>query len=54
MKTGTIKNVSNIAGYVDGISGNKYVVIVLVNSPKSKTYGTTLANRIIEWVGDNL
>ncbi len=54
MKTGTIKNVSNIAGYVDGISGNKYVVIVLVNSPKSKTYGRTLANRIIEWVGDNL
>jgi len=28
-KHGTIKNVSNIAGYVDGISGNKYVVIVL-------------------------
>ncbi len=54
MKTGTIKNVSNIAGYVDGISGNKYIVIVLVNSPKSKTYGRTLANRIIEWVGDNL
>jgi len=54
MKTGTIKYVSNIAGYVEGISGEKYVVIILVNSPKSAQYGRTLANRVIEWVADNL
>jgi len=54
MKTGTIKNVSNIAGYVEGISGEKYVVIILVNSPKSAKYGRTLANRVIEWVADSL
>nr|AAQ75144.1 D-alanyl-D-alanine carboxypeptidase/D-alanyl-D-alanine-endopeptidase [Alvinella pompejana epibiont 6C6] len=54
MKTGTIKSVANIAGYVEGISGEKFVVIVLVNSPKSSQYGRELANRVIEWVGDNL
>jgi len=54
MKTGTIKHVSNIAGYVEGLSGDKYIVIVLVNSPKSAKYGKVLANRIIEWVADNL
>ncbi len=54
MKTGTIKSVANPAGYVEGISGEKFVVIVLVNSPKSSQYGRELANRVIEWVGDNL
>jgi len=54
MKTGTIKHVSNIAGYVEGISGDKYIVIILVNSPKSARYGRVLANRVIEWVADNL
>jgi len=54
MKTGTIKSVSNIAGYVEGISGEKYVVIILVNSPLSSQYGKKLANVVIEWVADNL
>jgi D-alanyl-D-alanine carboxypeptidase/D-alanyl-D-alanine-endopeptidase (penicillin-binding protein 4) len=52
MKTGTIKGVKNIAGYVEGASGQRYVVIVLVNDKYSHKYGAILANRVIEWVAD--
>ena len=52
MKTGTIKGVANIAGYVEGISGEKYVVVVLVNDKYSAKYGRKLANKVIEWVAD--
>jgi len=52
MKTGTIKGVANIAGYVEGISGQQYVVVVLVNDKFSAKYGRKLANTIIEWVSD--
>jgi len=54
MKTGTIKHVANIAGYVEGMSGQLYVVVVLVNDKQSAKYGRKLANGVIEWVADNL
>jgi D-alanyl-D-alanine carboxypeptidase len=54
MKTGTIKRVANIAGYVEGYSGTKYVVVVLVNDRKSSGYGKKLANSVIEWVVETL
>jgi len=54
MKTGTIKGVKNIAGYVEGASGQRYVVIVLVNDKYSRKYGAKLANSVIEWVGSSL
>ena len=50
MKTGTIKGVKNIAGYVEGASGQRYVVVVLVNDKYSHKYGALLANKVIEWV----
>jgi D-alanyl-D-alanine carboxypeptidase/D-alanyl-D-alanine-endopeptidase (penicillin-binding protein 4) len=52
MKTGTIKGVANIAGYVEGASGRRYVVVVLVNDKMSTKYGRKLANMVIEWVAD--
>jgi D-alanyl-D-alanine carboxypeptidase/D-alanyl-D-alanine-endopeptidase (penicillin-binding protein 4) len=52
MKTGTIKRVANIAGYVEGRTGQRYVVVVLVNSKFSAKYGRKLANTVIEWVAD--
>jgi D-alanyl-D-alanine carboxypeptidase/D-alanyl-D-alanine-endopeptidase (penicillin-binding protein 4) len=52
MKTGTIRRVANIAGYVEGISGERYVVVVLVNDKYSRKYGRKLANKVIEWVAD--
>jgi len=52
MKTGTIRGVANIGGYVEGASGELYVVVVLVNDKYSRKYGRKLANRVIEWVAD--
>ena len=54
MKTGTIKRVKNIAGYVEGASGEYYVVVVLVNDQYSRKYGAQLANTVIEWVATSL
>ncbi len=54
MKTGTIKRVKNIAGYVEGTSGERYVVVVLVNDGYSRKYGAKLANKVIEWVASSL
>ena len=54
MKTGTIKRVKNIAGYVEGASGELYVVVVLVNDTYSRKYGAKLANKVIEWVARTL
>jgi len=54
MKTGTIKRVKNIAGYVEGASGQLYVVVVLVNDSYSSKYGAVLANNVIEWVATSL
>jgi len=54
MKTGTIRRVANIAGYVEGASGERFVVVVLVNDKYSAKYGRKLANRVIEWVADTL
>jgi D-alanyl-D-alanine carboxypeptidase/D-alanyl-D-alanine-endopeptidase (penicillin-binding protein 4) len=54
MKTGTIKRVKNIAGYVQGSSGEYYVVVVLVNDKYSRKYGAKLANKVIEWVASSL
>ena len=52
MKTGTIKGVKNIAGYVEGASGQRYIVVVLVNDKRAHSYGAKLANRVIEWVAN--
>ena len=54
MKTGTIRSVSNIAGYVEGSSGQTYSVVVLVNDKKSAAYGRKLANTVIKWVATSL
>ena len=54
MKTGTIRRVANIAGYVEGYSGKKYIVVVLVNDRKSSKYGRKLANSVIKWVVETL
>ncbi|CAA6826856.1 MAG: D-alanyl-D-alanine carboxypeptidase (EC [uncultured Sulfurovum sp.] len=54
MKTGTIRGVKNIAGYVEGASGEPYVVVVLVNDKYSRKYGAKLANSVIEWVATSL
>jgi D-alanyl-D-alanine carboxypeptidase/D-alanyl-D-alanine-endopeptidase (penicillin-binding protein 4) len=50
MKTGTLKHVKNIAGYVKSRSGKWYVLSILVNSKKSKYRGAKLQNEMIKWL----
>lgn len=51
MKTGTLKDVSSIAGYVTGKSGKVYAVVVFVNHPGAQNgVGETIHATIVDWV----
>ena len=51
MKTGTLKNVSTIAGYVTGQSGRHYAVAVYINHPGVQNgVGELIQGAVIEWV----
>ena len=49
-KTGTLKNVRSIAGYVKAANGKTYVVSILHNDPKARNRTVGAHNRLIEWV----
>jgi D-alanyl-D-alanine carboxypeptidase/D-alanyl-D-alanine-endopeptidase (penicillin-binding protein 4) len=49
MKTGTLKDAKNIAGYVRGRSGKLYTVVILYNG-KAKWKAAALQNDIIQWL----
>ncbi len=49
MKTGTLNNAKNIAGYVRGRSGKMYVLTILYNG-REKWKASSLQNQIIEWL----
>jgi len=50
MKTGTLKDAKNIAGYVNSkSSGRLYTVVILYNG-KEKWKGSSLQNQIITWL----
>ena len=51
MKTGTLKDVSCIAGYVAGKSGKTYAVVVFVNHPGAQNgLGETIQSTVVDWV----
>jgi len=52
MKTGTLNNAKNIAGYVRGKSGKYYVLAILYNG-QERWKGSALQNQIIEWLVRN-
>jgi D-alanyl-D-alanine carboxypeptidase/D-alanyl-D-alanine-endopeptidase (penicillin-binding protein 4) len=50
VKTGTIDNVSAVAGYVDAASGRRFVIVGLLNHPESQyRTGEQLWNAMIKW-----
>jgi len=49
-KTGTLKNVRSIAGYVKAANGQTYVIAILHNDPKAKHRSIGAHNSLIEWV----
>lgn len=50
MKTGTVNGVKNIAGYVQGKSGQLYTVVILVETRSGTWKGAQLQNDIIKWL----
>jgi len=50
MKTGTLKYVKNIAGYVKDKRGRLYTVVILVNSHHTRYHAAKLQNNIIKWL----
>lgn len=54
MKTGTVKGVKNIAGYVRSKSGVVYTVVILINSPKARYGGAKLENEIVELLDNGI
>ncbi len=50
MKTGTLKRVKNIGGYVKNRAGKFYTVVIIINSPKAKYRGSKLQDEIMKWL----
>ena len=50
MKTGTLKRVKNIAGYVKSQKGRYYTAVIIVNTPKGRWKAARLQNDIIKWL----
>jgi D-alanyl-D-alanine carboxypeptidase/D-alanyl-D-alanine-endopeptidase (penicillin-binding protein 4) len=51
MKTGTLKDVSCLAGYVTGKSGKAYAVVVFVNHPGAQNgLGEMIQSTVVDWV----
>lgn len=50
MKTGTVRRVKNIGGYVKNKAGKIYTVVILVNSTRARYHGAKLQNEIMKWL----
>ena len=50
MKTGTLKRVKNIGGYVKNRQGQLYTVVILVNTKKGNWKAAQLQNNILKWL----
>ncbi len=51
MKTGSLRDVSAIAGYVSGDSGRTYAVVIFLNHPGAQNgIGETIQAAVIDWV----
>jgi D-alanyl-D-alanine carboxypeptidase/D-alanyl-D-alanine-endopeptidase (penicillin-binding protein 4) len=49
IKTGSLSEVRSIAGYVDGASGRRHVVVLIVNGPAAPA-SARLQDRLLRWV----
>jgi serine-type D-Ala-D-Ala carboxypeptidase/endopeptidase (penicillin-binding protein 4) len=48
LKTGTLRDVSGVAGYVNAVNGTRYVVVAFVNHPNAPAARTAL-EALVEW-----
>lgn len=49
-KTGSLRDVRSIAGYVKAANGKTYVVAILHNDPKARRRALTAHDKLIQWV----
>lgn len=49
MKTGTLRNVRAIAGYVQAADGQTYALSILHNDPKARSKARSAHDDLIEW-----
>jgi serine-type D-Ala-D-Ala carboxypeptidase/endopeptidase (penicillin-binding protein 4) len=50
VKTGTLDNVSALAGYVDAKSGRRFVIVGMLNHPQAQyRMGTQIWDALIQW-----
>jgi serine-type D-Ala-D-Ala carboxypeptidase/endopeptidase (penicillin-binding protein 4) len=51
MKTGTLEDVSALAGYVNAASGKTYVAVIILNHPKAELgAGDVVQTAVVEWL----
>jgi D-alanyl-D-alanine carboxypeptidase/D-alanyl-D-alanine-endopeptidase (penicillin-binding protein 4) len=48
LKSGSLRDVASLAGYVDGLSGQRYVFVVLVNHPNANAARPAF-DKLLEW-----
>ena len=51
IKTGTLDGVRSLAGYVQGASGHRYIVVLLINHPNAGA-GRDVQDALLEWVAN--
>jgi D-alanyl-D-alanine carboxypeptidase/D-alanyl-D-alanine-endopeptidase (penicillin-binding protein 4) len=50
LKTGSLRDVMGVAGYVDGQDGRRWVLVAIVNHPQA-TAARPVLDAVIDWVG---
>jgi D-alanyl-D-alanine carboxypeptidase/D-alanyl-D-alanine-endopeptidase (penicillin-binding protein 4) len=53
LKTGSLRDVAGVAGYVLGASGRRYVVVALVHDPQAPAARAAL-DAVVQWAFDDL
>ena len=53
LKTGSLRDVSGVAGYVLGNSGRRYVVVAIVNHANAAAARPALFDAIVQWAADD-
>lgn len=48
LKSGSLRDVASLAGYVEGLSGQRYVFVVMINHPNANAARTAF-DKLLEW-----
>ena len=55
LKTGTLRDVSGLAGYMDDAAGTRYAVVILLNHPlATRQVARPILDEYVEWIARNV